>query len=87
MVGSVAAYRQTWCWINQEFYILIGRQPRGNGNSLPQAAKRLEFYTGWSLSIGDLKAHPHSDTLPTLTRPYFLIVPFPMGQAFKHMRL
>jgi hypothetical protein len=38
-------------------------------------------YTGHSLSIGDLKAHPHSDTLPP-TRPHL-----PMGQAFKHLNL
>lgn len=29
------------------------------------------------------KPGPHSDTLPP-TRPHLLIVPFPMGQAFRH---
>ena len=43
-------------------------------------------HTGSSLSIGDLKAYPHNDTLPP-TRPHLLIVPLPMGQAFKHMSL
>jgi hypothetical protein len=36
--------------------------------------RRLEFHTGWSLSIGNLKAHSHSDTLPP-TRPHLLLVP------------
>jgi hypothetical protein len=35
-----------------EFYILIHRQQ-----------KATVCHTGWSLSIGDLKARPHSDTL------------------------
>jgi hypothetical protein len=26
MVGSMAAFTQTWCWRSQEFYILIRRQ-------------------------------------------------------------
>jgi hypothetical protein len=43
-------------------------------------------HSGQSLSIGDLKAHPHSSTLP-ITRPHLLIVPLSMGQAFKHMSL
>ena len=34
------------------------------GDCLTRAARRLECYSGWSLNIGDLKAHPHSDTLP-----------------------
>ena len=48
--------------------------------------KETVYHIGSSLSIGDLKAHPHSDTLHP-TRPYLLIVPLPMGQAFKHMSL
>jgi hypothetical protein len=36
----------------------------------PEASReRLSFHTGQSMSIGDLKAQPHSDTLP-LTRPH-----------------
>jgi hypothetical protein len=30
IAGSIAACKQTWCWRNQEFYILILRQPRGD---------------------------------------------------------
>lgn len=45
--------------------------------------KRLS--TGCSLIIGDLKAFPHSDTL--LGRPCFLILPFCMGQTFRHLGL
>ena len=41
---------------------------------------------GHSLSIGDLKARPHGDTLP-LTRPHLLTVLLPLGQVFKHMSL
>jgi hypothetical protein len=51
-----------------------------------QTGWRRLFYTGHSLSIGDLKAHPHSDTL-SLTRSHLLIVPLPISQAFKHMSL
>jgi hypothetical protein len=45
-------------------------------------------HTGCSLNTWSIKAHPHSDTLPpkvtpTPTRPYLLIVPLPVGQAFK----
>ena len=32
------------------------------------ARRRLCFHTGWSLDIGDLKTHPHSDTLPHLNK-------------------
>jgi hypothetical protein len=38
---------------------------------LKAARRRLGFHIGWSLGIGDLKAHPHSDTLPS-TRPHLL---------------
>jgi hypothetical protein len=51
-----------------------------------QLNRRLEFHTGWGLSIGDLKAHPSSDTLPP-TRPHLPIDPFPIGQLLKHMNL
>jgi len=50
-----------------------------------RARRRMEFHTGQSLSIGDLKAHPHSDTLPP-TRPHPLIVPLSTGQAYESMR-
>ena len=46
----------------------------------------IAFYTGWSLSIGDLRVYPHGDTHPP-SKPHLLIVPLPMGQAFKHMNL
>jgi len=37
----------------------------------PKAARKtLEFDTGWSLNIGDLKAHPYSATPPP--RPHLL---------------
>jgi hypothetical protein len=67
---------QTWCWRwSWEFYILIHRQQR-----------ETVCHTGHSLSIGNLIAYPQSETIP-LKKPYFLIVPLPMGQAFKHMSL
>ena len=48
------------------------------GDCLPQAARRrVPFHIGQSLSIGDLKAHLHSDTLPS-TR--LQLVPFPMAK-------
>ena len=50
------------------------------------ARERLSFHTGQSMSIGDLKAQPHSDTFPP-TRSHLLIVPLLVGQAFKHMSL
>ena len=43
-----------------------------------------------SMSIGDLKARLHSDTLPPIKPHPFqqgLIVPLPMGQAFQHRSL
>jgi hypothetical protein len=68
----------------REFYIWILRHPE---ETVHQAARRrLEFYTRQSLSLGDLKAHPHSDTPPP-TRPHLLVVPLPVGQAFKPMSL
>ena len=67
--------RQTWCWRSQDFCILFFRQK-----------KETAYHTTHSLSTGDLKTHPNSDTLPP-TRPHLLIVPLPVGQAFKHMSL
>jgi len=50
-----------------------------------KAARRF-FYTGQSLSIETSKTAPIvTHFLPT--RPHLLIVPLPMGQAFKHMSL
>ena len=40
-------------------------------NSLLLAARKIEFYTGWFLSMGELKAHPYRDTL-FATRPHLL---------------
>ena len=75
MVGSMAACRQTWCWRRRwESYILIQRQ------------KETVSHTGHSLSIGVIQAQRFNDTLPP-TRPHLLIVPLPMGQAFKPMSL
>jgi hypothetical protein len=52
-------------------------------SSISWGSQQMETvcHTGYSLSIGDLKDHPHSATLPP-TRPYLLIMPFPMGQTF-----
>ena len=47
--------------------------------------KETVFSTGRSLSVGgDLKAHHYPNKV---TRLHLLIVPHPMGQAFKHMSL
>jgi hypothetical protein len=46
---------------------------------LQAARRRLSSALG-EVCAYDLKAHPHSDTLPP-TRPHLLIVPLPMGQA------
>ena len=60
-VWNVAACRQTWRWKRSwEFYILIHRQQN-----------ETVWYIRHSFSIGDLKAHPHSDTLSP-TRPHLL---------------
>jgi hypothetical protein len=56
-----------------------------------QAARRDRVHTGHSLSIGDLKVCPHSDSkaTPTPTRSHLLIAPLLMGhlmgQALKHV--
>jgi len=50
----------------------------------PKAArKRLEFDTGWNLSIGDLKAHSYSATSPP--RPHLLkkAIPTPRPQPLQ----
>ena len=47
----------------------------------PQAMGSGLCHTRCSLSIRDLKACPHSDTLPP-TRPHLLIVPLPLGAIF-----
>jgi hypothetical protein len=46
--------------ILEEFYILMF-----------QEARRRLCHTGWSLSIGNFKAHPHGNALPP-TRPHLL---------------
>ena len=44
----------------------------------PQAAEETVSYTGYSLSIGDLKVYHRSDVLFP-TRSHFLVVPLPKG--------
>ena len=74
---SLAMCRQPWCGRSfKKFYILICRQNR----------REAVYHTGCNLSVGDIKACPHSDTLPP-TRSYLLIVSLHMSQALKHMRL
>ena len=73
MVRNMAACSQIWCGRRRgAVYILVLRQQ-----------KETVCHAGQCLNIGDLKAHPHGDTLP-LTRPHLPIVPLPMSQAFKH---
>ena len=67
MVGSMAARRQTWCW-SRKWYIL-----QATGSQLTVILSGT-----WRK---DLKARPHSDTLPS-TRPHLLIVPLPLGAVF-----
>jgi hypothetical protein len=58
-----------------------------------QAAKVAVSHIGHSLSIWDLKACPpqrhtsFNEATPTLPRPHLLIVPLPVGQAYKHTSL
>jgi hypothetical protein len=68
MVRSMAASRQTRCLLGNELRAL---------HFDPQAAEG-DCITGYNLSIGDLKAHPHNDTLPP-TKQHL--------QAFKYMSL
>ena len=49
-------------------------------------AEETVSHTGYRLNIGELKSHPHSDTLP-VTRSQLLIVPLPVEQPFKHLSL
>ena len=53
---------------------------------LKAARGGLESHTGPGLSTEVSKANPHS-CKPSLTRPHLLIVPLPVGQAFKHVNL
>jgi len=53
MAGSVAAYRLE---VLEELRAL---------HLDPQASEDTVFHTGCSLSTGDLKAHPHSEILPS----------------------
>jgi hypothetical protein len=64
MAGSMAVFRQTWCWRSQEFYILIPGQPEGH--CLPQAAWRRVWITLARLEhIKETSKHYlHSNTLP-----------------------
>jgi hypothetical protein len=65
-----------------------------SSTSLSEGSQEEGLDPHWAeLEHRNLKAHPHSDTLPPTrphllpTRPYFLIVSLTMGQAFKHMVL
>jgi hypothetical protein len=56
------------------------------------AARRLSFYPGRSISKADLKAYPHSDTLPYQSHTYSNKATLPnsatsCGQAFKRKNL
>ena len=58
----------------------------------PQAAKGDCVHSGQSLSVGDLKATPTVTHVLQQGHTYsnkttLLIVPLPMGQAFKHTSL
>ena len=61
----MAARRQTWCWRSRELVLHLD----------PKAArKRVDFHTGQTLSIGDLKATvPYKATHPPM-KLYLLIV-------------
>jgi hypothetical protein len=47
----------------------------------PKEAKEQTNFS--SLGEASMHPHPHSDTLPP-TRPHFLTVPLPMGQAYSN---
>ena len=51
-----------------------------------KAARGLSFHTGRIRSIDIIKDHQNCKTLPP-SRLHLPIVPLPVGQAFKHMRL
>jgi hypothetical protein len=68
MAGSKAVCKQTWCW-----------RSWSSTSDLKVARRRLPSAFGGKLSIGGLKAHLHSDTLPPI-RPHLLRVPLPMAK-------
>ena len=71
----------------EELRVLHLDAKAAEGNCPLWAVRReLRFHTGQSLSRGDLRAHLHSDTLPS-TWPHLLIVKLSVGQAFKHRSL
>jgi hypothetical protein len=75
MVKDMVICRQIWYWERGwKFHILILRQ------------QGPIYHIACNLTIWDLRAHPHSNTVPP-TRSHLLIVPLPMGQAFTHMSL
>jgi hypothetical protein len=45
MTRSMGTSKQAWCWKNQEFFVLIQRQPEGNC-SQQVARRRLSFALG-----------------------------------------
>ena len=62
MAGSMAAYRQTWCW-SWDCFIL---QAAGN---------QLRVTLCSILSIGSFKTRPHCDTLPMRLWDYKIVGP------------
>lgn len=68
-VSPFSSWHVTW--------LPAGRHSPGGAKSSTSwsagSRKEIEFHIGQSLYIGDLKAHPYSDTLPP--RPHILIVP------------
>jgi hypothetical protein len=79
MTGSVAVCRQIWYWRNEKVLYLDPQAAEGDCLTLDRA---------WVL--GDLKVYLPSDPSSskdssTPTKPHLLIVPLPMGQAFKHL--
>jgi hypothetical protein len=45
-------------------YTLVMEMTRILHPHLEEARRSMKFYTGWSISIGGLKAQVHKDTLP-----------------------
>jgi hypothetical protein len=75
MVGSMAAYTQTWSWGSQEFYILMRRQPGRDSFPHwmePKHRRPWSPPTQWHTSFN--KATPLDSAIP-------------YGQASKHMNL
>jgi hypothetical protein len=59
MAGSITVLRQTWCSRRRwEFYILLEGNQEG-----------VSFVVGRAWALRVLKAHPHSEILPS-TGPY-----------------